>query len=164
MAFETITTTEIAAGEPVKQELFEKIKGNDDDFDDRLGTAEESIGRLDPFEFHFRDSFEAPFVREKALIFRVDAPCRLTAARLFDIVAGLSGTLEVDLFYKRGVGAWTSVLNAPITADASDGDLFITSGDLIFQDLLAGDFFAVDVNGVQDQQGSFSVIAEREVP
>lgn len=163
MPFSSFTDAEIAAGEPVKQELWQKAKDNDDDFDDRLGTAEASVGRLDPVAFHNTDFLLSPFSEEGIAIERVDAPFTALAARLEVKTAGISGSVEIDLEYKRGGGAWTTILSGPISVAFGAGDLGIASGTLVETDFIAGDHIRLNINSVQNQMQGFSVYLEREV-
>lgn len=161
MAFNPFTVEEIAAGKPTKQELFEKLKDDLDDHEDRLTDLEGAVGVSDPINFDFVGLLDAPEVMVGALHYAVRNSITILAARLLVISAGTSGTCEVDVEYKRGVAAWTSILDAPITAAFGEGDLVLKTGDLTFQDLEPGDLIRVNINSVQDGMEDFHVILEK---
>lgn len=164
MSYTAFTSAEIAAGEPVKQELWQKVKDNDADFDSRLGTAENSVGRLPPIEFYSVGTVTTPTAMDGALKTRIEANTTILAVRLVVFDAGSAGSCTVDVEYKRGGGAWTSVLSAPISASYSSGDNYVTSGTLVFTALQSGDLLRLNIDAVQTDMEDFAVFVEREVP
>lgn len=162
MAYDAITSAQIAAGEAVKQELLEKVKGNDADHESRLLVVEAALGRLPPIAFDVVGTLSAPLALDGALAYRVEADLTVTACRLFVKLAGTSGSVTVDVEYKRGGAAWTSILSAPISAAYGTGDYYTTSGTLTFQDFEAGDLIRLNIDAVQDEMEDFAVYLENE--
>jgi len=162
MAYTEITSAEVAAGEAVKQELFTKVKDDLIDHESRMITTEAAIGRLPPIEFAVLGEIAAPFALDGVLHYRVEQDLTITAARLFIVTAGSAGSAVIDVEYKRGAGAWTSILSATISAAFGTGSLSVTTGVLTFQAMLAGDLLRLNVDSVQTNMKDFSVYLENE--
>jgi hypothetical protein len=162
MSFSSIASAIIAAGKAVSQELFTTIKDDLDDHEDRMAVLEASLGRLPPICFDAIGKFYSPFAKDGALVYRVEAALRVTAARLFVKTAGSSGSVSVDVEYKRGAGAWTSILSSNISASYTSGDNFLVSGVLSFQDFAAGDLIRLNIDSVQTNMEDFTVYLENE--
>lgn len=162
MSFSTIQTAIIAAGQAVKQELFTFIKDNFDDHESRITTTEAAIGRLPPITFNVIGTLYAPLAMDEALIYRVESDLRVTAARLLVKQCGSSGSVQVDVEYKRGVGSWTSILSSVISASYTAGDYSVTTGTLSVQDFLAGDLIRLNIDSVQASMEDFAIYLENE--
>jgi len=163
MAFSAITDAEIEVGEPTAKPLFEKIQGNLDDHETRIGAGETGLTSRPPIEFGVFGILQNTFAKDGMLHYRVPVGLRLTAARLFIVNAGTSGSVEVDVEYKRGSGSWTSILNSTISSAFGDGDLHVETGSLAVTDLEAGDFLRLNVDSVQVDMEDFVVYLENEV-
>ncbi len=163
MAYVTITDQEIEVGEPTAKPLFDKIKDNLDDHEDRLGAIEVAATSRPPIDFGVFGIMQAPFAYDGLLIYRTPIDITATGVRLLQKIAGASGTLTVDIEYKRGGGAWTSILTGPISLTSADGDLALESGVLAITDFLAGDLFRLNVDSVQADQEDFIAYIENEV-
>jgi len=161
MAFSAITSEQIAAGEPTSQPLFQKIKDSLDDHESRLTVTEAALGRLPPIDFNVLGLLNAPLAMTGAMTYRIDQATTLTACRLLVVTAGSSGSVEIDVQYKRGAGAWTTVLTGPLSAGFASGSYFTANGTLAFQDLLPGDLLRLNINSVQVNMQDFSVFLER---
>jgi hypothetical protein len=162
MSFSPIDSATIAAGQPVKQELLATVKDDFDDHESRLSVVEAAIGRLPPIEFAVLGVLVAPLAIDGVLAYRVEANMTITAARLFVKTAGSSGSVTVDVEYKRGGGAWTSILSAPVSAAFGAGDYAVVSGTLTFQNMVAGDLLRLNIDAVQSGMEDFTVYLENE--
>lgn len=163
MAQEEITTAEIQPGKPVSTEILRKAKGNIEDHETRLSAAEVGATARPPITFGVVGTLNTPFAVDGLLHERISLAVTLTAIRVLAITAGASGTLTVDVEYKRGAGAWTSVLTAPISVDYSEGDFAVGSGTLAVTSLQPGDILRLNVDAVQAGMEDFYVYAENEV-
>lgn len=163
MAFETLTTAQIQAGKPTAQELFRKLKNSLDDHESRLITVESAVNQLPPISFDIVGTLNSPTTMDGVLHYRVNRALNLLAVRLFVVTAGTAGTLTVDVEYKRGAGAWTSVLDAPISAGFGSGDLYVTSGAIAVSGIHSGDILRLNIDSVQTEMTDFSVYLENEV-
>lgn len=163
MAFETLTTAEITAGKPTAQELFRKLKGSLDDHESRLLTVESAVNQLPPISFDVIGTLNSPTAMDGVLHYRANRALNLLAVRLFVVNAGSAGTLTIDVEYKRGAGAWTSVLDTVISASYTSGDLYVTSGVVAVSAIHSGDLLRLNVDSVQTDMTDFSVYLENEV-
>lgn len=164
MAFTTIQNLQIGAGQAVKQELLTKVKDNFDDHEERILTLESSFTNFRPIEFTVLGTTGKVIIQDGLVLERVNFDCIVTSIRLFVWTAGTTGTLTVDLEYKRGGGAWTSLLSTPLQASYASGDRHVATGALAvssFQ-LNAGDIVRLNVDAVQTRGNSFQVLLEFE--
>lgn len=98
-----------------------------------------------------KDQYLAPFIVPKNIT--------VTAALLKLLTAGASGGLEIDIEFKRGAGAWTTIFNqlprVPSSAGSfadSDTGTGATAAiiNTVVEDLLAGDLLRLNVDVVPD--------------
>ena len=162
MSFNPLDSATIAAGQPVKQEILTTTKDDLDDHEARLIVVEGSLGSLPPICFDVVGTLNSPLAMDEALIYRVPDNIHVTAARIFVKQAGTSGSVTVDIEYKRGAGAWTSILVTPISASYTLGDYAVVNGSLSFQDFQAGDLIRLNIDAVQSSMEDFSVYLENE--
>jgi len=147
MAFDPILDAEIQAGEPNKQELWTKNRLNQIDLDARI-TAIEGIGFM-PIHFFLGGPISVFDLETKIDIQRITFNITLLAARIFVSTAGTSGNTEIDILFKRGVAAWTSIFTTKPTLAFGAGDDSIGTGVLAVTSLLAGDLVRMDQTAVQ---------------
>lgn len=114
-----------------------------------------------PIEFAVTGILNDPMSVTEAMIYKIFDTTTITSCSLLVGTAGTSGTISVDIQYKRGAGAWTSILSAPITALYSTGNYYSANGTLAVQNLLAGDLLRLNINSVQSGMKNFSVFLER---
>jgi hypothetical protein len=158
----SIASAIIAAGQAVKQELFTQIKDSLDDHDARITVTEGAIGRLPPISFDVVGTLNAPIAITEAMIYRVESDLKVTAARLLVKKAGTSGSCQVGVEYKRGSGAWTSILSTSISAAYTLGNYAVVNGTLTFQDFQAGDLIRLNIVAVQNAMQDFAVYLENK--
>ncbi len=163
MSYTTITDAEIETGEPTAQSLFQKIKDDLDDHETRITANETGASTRPPFTLGVMGLIVADFAEDGVDWLRVDQPVTLTGFRLLVHTAGASGTLTVDVEYKRGAGAWTSILSAPVDAAYTLGDYVTVNGTLSVTSLLAADLLRLNVDGAQVGMRNFKVQLEHEV-
>lgn len=150
MAFQEILAGDIESGDPVTQELFQKIKDSLDDHEDRIDDAEAAVQSFVPMLFKVRGGVDlyVPITAVEHL--RIFNNLTLTGARIFVPKAGASGTIEVDVQYKRGASAFASIFSTKPTLAYSAGDYSISTNAVIsVTDLNAGDILRLDVNTAQ---------------
>lgn len=151
MAYSTLNTTEIAAGQPTKQELFSKVKGNEDDHETRI-TALEAVafGSLLPIHWEVTGDYSEYGARTGLAHFRVSSNITLNGARLLVHTVGTSGTTEIDVMYKRGVSAFATIFSTKPSVVYTAGD-YTASTNAVFSvtSLQAGDILRLDITGVQ---------------
>lgn len=150
MAYSVIASTDIEAGDPVTQDLWQQVKDNFADHETRIDSLEAAIQNYPPILFKVRgaSSLYAPVTGQEFL--RLFANITLTSGRVFVYVAGSAGTVDVDIQYKRGAAAFASIFSTRPTVAFGAGDYAIsTNGVLSVTDLLAGDILRLDIQGAQ---------------
>lgn len=164
MAFTAFNSTEIQAGKPTKQELFTKLKDNFDDHESRLLNTEASLANFRPIAFDALGEywrFGSP--QTEVLWERINFDITLTAARLWVIEAGTSGTLEVDVFLYRGADPAISIFSTPPSVGFAAGNRALSTNAVFsVTNLLAGDFLELRINSVQTSSKTFHLFLEFE--
>jgi hypothetical protein len=166
MAFDPLNSTEISAGEPTKQELFTKTKDNFDDHETRLVSTEAAVLAFQPILFQANGAYPNHGAKDNiAGIERLTFNLTVTAVRLVIETAGSAGSTEIDIKYKRGAGAWTSILTTRASVAFGAGDFGISTDavlDATEKDLQAGDLLRCDLTASQTAGDGFSVFVEIE--
>lgn len=158
MAFEEIQSAQIETGDPVTNELMSKIKNSFDNHEDRISDLEAGASARDPLAFYVKGNYASFGAVTGAAYRRLFANITLTAGRIFVVDAGASGTLEIDIQYKRGAAAFASIFSTRPSAVYTDGDYFIsTNGVLSVTDLQAGDILRLDIVTSQTGNEEFHV-------
>ncbi len=163
MSYSALTAAEIAVGEPTSAPLFQKILDNFADHETRLGAIDVGATYLPPIEFGVFGVLQTPFAYDGLIQTLTDINITVTACRVNVKTAGGSGTLTIDVEYKRGGGAWTSILTAPVSVVYTEGNNSLTSGTLAVTSFNALDRFRLNVDSVQSAMEDFSVYLEREI-
>jgi hypothetical protein len=164
--FQAITTPQIETGEPTAQELFQKIKDNFDDHESRLGTVEGAVNSYPPIRFSVTEYWYLLAIY--GTIYEVDVeriPFDLVilGVRLLVIDAGSSGTLEVNLEYKRGAGSWTNLLSVNPSVPYTDGNYALSTNAVVaVPELLLGDLVRLNIVTGQTGNSRFILLLEYE--
>lgn len=157
MTYTPITVSEIATGEPVSNETATKIKDNFESLDGRLTTLEGGGSTVYPpiiFRVNgpYGESGDLAIPANGILKTTLNFNLTVTGVRILIDQAGISGTTEIDLKYKRGVGAWTSIFTGKPSVLHSAGD-DSTSVNAVLNmsqvNLQAGDILRLDITSVQ---------------
>lgn len=165
MAYTAITAAEIEAGKPTKQELFQKIKDNDTDFDSRLTTVEAITLTADPIVFEVNGPYNLKGTPQtEVLLERINKAITLLSVRLFVIDAGTAGTLEIDLEKSSaGGGSWTTIFSTRPSLAYTAGDYSLSSNAVLSTTgFIAGDLLRMNITSVQTSGGNFKVIVDYE--
>ena len=165
MAFTTIPSSWLDVGDPTKKELFDRIKDNEDDLDDRLTDVEAATTNETPIQFQVTGPYwnESLPINDAAHIIRIPFDIKLTSARLQITDDGTAGTLNIDVKYKRGAGAWTTVFSATPSIANGGGDYGQTTGTLTVTDLDAADLLRLDVTTAITGNERFNVYLTWEI-
>lgn len=149
MAYSAIDSTIIETGDPVTQELWEQVRANFADHETRIQAVEVAVQTFVPFEFRVRGeaSLYLPTGAEYKRIFQ---NITLTGARLLVPAAGVSGTWELDIQYKRGGAAFASIFSTRPSVAFGAGDYAVSSNAVLsVTDLQVGDILRLDIVGAQ---------------
>lgn len=161
MSFTSITSGEIQSGKPVRSDTQTKIKDNFEDHESRLQSLEGGSATTYPPLIMRVNGFYGLYGATNALIkTTTNFPITITGVRVLIDQAGSSGTTEIDLKVKSGVGAFTSILLTKPSVNFSAGNDAISSNavlDATKVDLLAGDIIQLDLTSVQTAGDGFLV-------
>lgn len=163
MAFITIPSSSIVAGEPTSQTLFTLIKDDLDDLNSRLAVTEAATNIFRPIQWDVVGYYGSTLVQDGLFYDVIRFDITVQNVILFIWTAGSSGSTTIDIEYKRGVGAFTTILSSPISAASGSGNLFQANATLAVTSLLTGDFIRVNVDAAQVSGNGFSVLMEYEV-
>jgi len=159
-AFVTIDPAEIEVGDAIKKELFDKIKNNEDNLDERMTVQEISKKKINFIQFDVRNGARFS-TATNVYMYEAQEDFTITSAfiRIF-LKGSLSGALEIDI--KKSItdladGSFTTIFTTKpkITySTASDYDASINqvfnSGQVSVQkgDYLRLDFTEMPSGGV----------------
>ncbi len=157
MPFIAITTGEITSGEPVSFATQTKIKDNFDDHEARLQIAETASASFAPIILRVGGYY---VVTTGVIKTTTNYSLTILGARILVDTAGSSGTVEIDILRKRGVGAFTTIFNTkPSVLYSAGSDALSTNADLnpTMVGLQAGDIFRLDITSAQVNGKGFLV-------
>jgi hypothetical protein len=167
MAFITIPAASIAAGKPTKQELFDLIKDDFDDHESRLTTVENAVATVAPLEFYLNGLYWRYATPQTGVLYqRLQAGINILAIRLIIVIAGTTGTTEVDLQYKVGANPFVSAFTTRPSVAFGAGDYAVSSNGILTGtplNLAAGTILRLDVTSAQTYADSAIVQIEYEV-
>lgn len=156
MAYNAISSLLIQAGKALKQELMSLVKDNFDDHESRLTTVEGVVNVYRPIRFRVTN-YEEFVPATEVDVERIPFAMTLQGVRLLVLDAGSAGTVEVNLEYKRGGGAWTNILTTNPSVAFGAGDYALSSnGVLSVTSLQAGDLLRLNI--VTAQTGNEEII------
>lgn len=166
MAFTALNSSEVAAGEPTKQELFNKIRLNFDDHESRLLTVEGATNAYLSIDFGVQGEYGVLGTQTNISGYiRIPFNLTILSGRLLIEQAGSAGTTEVDMLFKRGVSAFSSLFTTrPSVAFSAGSNALSTNGvlDATKVNLLAGDIIRCDLTASQTGGKGFVAILEFE--
>lgn len=157
MAFTPISENEIATGEPVSSSTATLVKENLDNLNSRVTTLEGGGSTVYPpivlrVNGSYGESGDLAIPATGLLKTTLNFNLTVTGVRLIVDQAGISGTTEIDLEYKRGAGSWTSVFSTKpslsYTAgnDSTSTNAVLDAGEV---NLLAGDLVRLSITSAQ---------------
>lgn len=161
MAFTVINSSEIVSGEPVSSTTATKIKDNFDDHEARLLSIEGGAGTTyPPLIFAVNGAYKDRSGFGELCFTTTNFPMEVTGIRLIIIRAGSAGITEADVQFKRGGGAWTSLLTTKPSVSYSSGDYAISSNAVLnssYTTLEAGDLLRINLSSAQARGMGFIV-------
>ena len=159
MAFTALSSAEISTGEPVKNSTQTKIKDNFDNLDSRVTSLEGGSNTVYPpiimrvngdYGVSGNLTIPATAILKTTMNFNLT----VTGVRLVIDQAGTSGTTEIDLKYKRGAGAYTSILSTKPSVLYSAGNDTTSTNTVLNPsqvNLQAGDILSLDLTQAQSK-------------
>ena len=148
--FTAINTNEIDIGDPLKKELFDKIKDNFDDHESRISQQETIAQKVVVFDFPFLNAVNASSLTGLTL-WRSPFNFTLTEARIvvYDI-NGNSGTLEMDVkkLISPSLNTFSSVFTTKPSVAFPTTSNYEQSTNAVFdntlKDIIIGDYLRLD--------------------
>ena len=144
MAFTPLNLNEVLPGKSVKTEMLQKVRTNLSELDERTTSLEGGSNTVyPPITLRINGNYASAPLNAQTLLTTINFNLTLTGVFLICENAGSSGDTEIDIQFKRGVGAWTSVFNTKPKVNHADGALAISSNGILnlsLVNLLAGDF------------------------
>lgn len=164
MAFEEISSSQIQTGDPVTVELWSKTKNSLDDHEDRISDLEAAASANEPLGFYVKGNYVSFGAVTGAAYRRLFSNITITSARLFVVDAGSSGTLEIDILYKRGAGSFTSIFSTKPSLAYTGGDYSLSTNAVLSTTALqAGDVLRLDISTSQTGNEEFHVYLTYDV-
>lgn len=156
--YEEIPEEWIAAGKPTREELFRRIKDNQECFNTDIEllkqTAAIQIFNI-KFEGHINE-YTATEVAERVPVFAAPLTGQVVQFQICLLSPSTSGTLQVTLEKSEDCGLnWSTMLASPVELTGTQpGD---SSGVVSFstQNFNQGDLLRIRILGVQVGQGDF---------
>ena len=170
MAFVTIPSGDIDVGDPLKKDLFDKIKSNEDDLDSRVTSLEGGAGKVEVFNFPVVNASSASTLTGLSY-WRASAAFTLIDAKVAIFEKGsLTGTLEMDIKKNTSldaVGMTTVFTTKPSIAIAGASD-YDESTNAVFDSgqisVAVGDYLRLDMTALPSPViGKFYVFLIGEV-
>lgn len=163
MAYTPISLTDIEVGKPVKKELFETIRSNQESFNTDIEALKQT-SIIDVFNVKFGgniDQYSFAEISERIPVFRAPVSATIVSFKSTLLTASTSGTLELDLEKSTDEGVtWSSLLDNPVTISATTvGSVsgIVDWVSVAAQSFNQGDLLRLSVTGAQVDQGDFHV-------
>jgi len=166
MGYLEITSTEIMTGKATSTSTASKIRNNFIDHEDRITDIENGmVVDYPPIVMSINGRYDLQGSTHTDLI-RTTANFNLTitGVRIVITKAGASGTTEVDLLIKSGVGAFATIFSTKPSVSYSAEDNAVSSNGILGSNInmLAGDLLRLDITSVQSGGIGFIVRIDYE--
>ena len=166
MAFSSIPSGWLDVGDPVKKELLDLIKSNQDDLDSRISGVSAAVSSESPIQFIITGDYwkAGSSITEAGPIIRITHNLTLTSARLQITDAGTSGTLTTDVKYSTDSGSsWNTIFSSIPSLAYTAGNYAENTGTLSVTELDAGDYLKLDITSVMTLNTKFIVYLTWEI-
>lgn len=154
-----------ANGQIIDEDWFNFIKTNLEDHDTRLIALETLVRqiqfKIEDFYYDFATSSTLPITN--VMNFKLLEDITIIDCQLWVDINGSAGTNEVDIQFKRGAGAWTSILTTKPSVGFGSGSNFTSANGVLnnaFNDLLADDLLRLDVTNLQTDGFGFAALLD----
>ncbi len=148
-------------GQVIDQTWFNLHKSNEDNLDSRLSSNFEARTLYLPIWFFGDANGITSFPFDGAFTTKITSDLLILDCELFVPKAGISGTLEIDLEYKNGGGAWTTIFTTKPSLAYSAGDLSTSTNGVVnslFDEVDGGFFFRMNIEQSQINLRSFCAL------
>jgi hypothetical protein len=169
MAYVVIPAASIEVGKPVKKEIFDQIRSNQEGFNTDIEALKQT-STIDVFDVKFGgdiSNYSAEDIAARIPVFRAPVSAQMVAFKAVLLTASTSGSLELDLEISTDEGiSWTPLLTSPVTVTGTTvGSVSgaVSWVDVPSQSFLQNDLLRLVISGVQVDQGEFHVSIYAEV-
>jgi len=157
---------DIAAGKPTKEEIFKRIKDNQECFNEDIELLKQTAV-IQIFNLKFEgniNQYSATEVAERVPTFSAPLTGSVNQFKVCLLSPSTSGTLQITLEKSTDCGInWSSMLSAPVELTGDQpGD---SSGSVSFstQFFNQGDLLRIRILGIQVDQGDFHIEVAGEI-
>jgi len=169
MAYDPVPVADIEVGDPVKKELFDKLRANQESFNTDIEALKQT-SRVDIFDVKYSGSVDQYLQAELdslAPTFKAPVGASMVSFIVTLLEASTSGNLEVDLEKSIDNGInWSPLLNNPVTVTGTTvGSISGTVDwvDVPSQSFSENDLLRIVITGIQVDQGAFHISVYGEV-
>lgn len=169
MAYTAINTADIEVGKPVKKELFDTIRSNQEGFNTDIEALKQT-STIDIFDVKFGgeiNQYSAAEIGTFIPVFRAPVGAQMVEFKVVLLTTSTSGSLEVEIEKSTDEGvSWTPLLNTPVTVTGTTvGSISGTVDwvDVPSQSFAQNDLLRLVISGTQVDQGEFHVSIYGEV-
>ena len=169
MAYTVIETADIEVGKPVKKELMEQIRTNQECFNTDIESLKQT-GTVDVFNIKFGGDivdYSEEEIAERIPVFKAPISGTMVSFVITLLEASTSGNLEVEVEKSTDNGVnWNPLLTTPVSVTATAAGSLSGAVNWIStasQDFVQGELLRLRITGVQVDQGEFHVSIYAEV-
>lgn len=169
MPYVVIDSASIEVGKPVKKEIFDTIRANQEGFNTDIEALKQT-STIDIFDVKFGgeiNEYTASEIGARIPVFRAPVGAQIVTFKLVLLTPSTSGTLEVELEKSTDEGInWTPLLNTPVEVTGTTvGSVSSTVDwvDVPSQSFNQNDLLRLVISGIQVDQGEFHVSIYGEV-
>lgn len=181
MSYIPLDSADLEVGKPIKKKLFTRILNNEEDHESRLDNLEQGVGKIIVADFevtgyisHYKDTELVAIATHKAparynlvefSVTIMDSPNGFNSVGV-PVVSSTSGVLELDLrkSVDGGVNYYSICTIKPAILDGYAGAGLSSNSAVggracVFSELTVNqdDMLRLDVKGMKDKQGTFSI-------
>lgn len=163
MAFQAITTQEIATGGPIQNPTLAKIQNDLSLHDSEITTLQASILNPEPLTFEMKGgywTFSLPLTGQAYK--RVWANITLSGGFVWIPKAGTAGTTQIDVQYQPFGGSFSTIFSTKPSAAFGSGDGFISSNGVLTGGvplaITSGGIIRIDVVTAQTGSPEFHIL------
>jgi hypothetical protein len=163
MPYIALDDADIVAGKPTKEEIFQRIKDNQESFNTDIEALKQTA-IIDVFDIKFGGditNYTETEITERIPVFKAPVSATMVSFVITLLEASTSGNLEIEIDSSTDNGVnWTPLLNNPVTVTGTaigslSGAVDWTS--VAAQSFNQGDLLRLRITGVQVDQGEFHV-------
>lgn len=161
MAYDAINPSDINAGKAVKEELFTKLRANQEGFNTDIEALKQT-SVIDIFDIRFGgeiSQYSSSEIANRVPVFKAPVSASFTSFVVTLLEASTSGTLEIEIDKSTDNGInWSPLLSSAVeltgtTVGSVSGS--VNWVDLPSQSFAQNDLIRIRITGVQVDQGSF---------